>query len=188
MRIETFIFLFAILLPGIIFGQSTFESKQENVYDSLPIENIQSLVDSIRLDRNLEILSIDSVSFSSKFPEDTVLFNVDIHQKGNEIVRISLSSCGTQISAPYGIGHSRIHYFLDKNQLIFVEEKYTDRSRMGSCGTLSIENRLYYQEGSLLKAFIIESPFTCYSSPIKTDWLFENFKVARNLGLKKLKE
>jgi hypothetical protein len=186
---KTNILLFAILFPGFAIGQNNLGSEQGDTYDPLDIENIQSTVDSIRLEKNLEILSIDSVSCSSKFSKDTVIYNVDFHMRGNEIVRISLSPCGIQIlPAHYSIGGSEINYFLDTNELIFVEEKYIDRSRMGSCGTLSIENRLYYRKDILLKSSIKESPFACYNSPIETDWLVENFEITYDLGIKRIKK
>ncbi len=183
MRIYSFIF--AILFSGFAFGQNeTFVSEQGMVLDSLEIKNIENLVDSIQLDETLRKICIDSISLAGKFNDEQEFHEVDIYYKGNEIVRITLSQSGINLAFQYSVGGSVVDYFLDKNKLIFADEKYTDNSRTGSCGAIDMQIKLYFSKDELIQT---RTNGECYEPRIKLEWLYGNFEKAYQIAIDKIK-
>ncbi len=182
MRIYSFIF--AVLFSEFTFGQNeSFVSEQEMVIDSLEINNIENIVDSIRLDTTLQKISIHSISLSSKYSDEQELHEVDVYFKGNEIIRISLSPSGLNLAFQYSVGGSIVDYFLKNNKLIFADEKYTDNSRTGSCGAIEVQNNFYYNKDELIQTI---TNATCYEPRIKLEWLYGNFEKAYQISIEKI--
>ena len=181
---RTYSFIFAILLSGFAFGQNeTSVSEQGMVIDSIKVKNIENLVDSIRHDETLGKISIDSISLSSKFNSEHEFHKVDIYYKGNEIVRITLAQSGINFAFQYSVGGSVVDYFLDKDKLIYADEKYTDNSRTGSCGAIEIQNNFYYSEDELIQT---RTNGACYEPHIKLEWLYGNFEKAYQISVDKI--
>jgi hypothetical protein len=183
-KIKTYSFIFAILFSGFTFGQKeTFVSEQGKAVDSLEIKNIESLVDSIRLEKTLQKISIDSISLPGKFYDEQEFYKVDIYYRGNEIARITLSPFGINFAFQYSVGGSIIDYFLENKKLIFAEEKYTDNSRTGSCGAIEMHNKLYYNEGELIQT---RTNGGCYETRIKLEWLYRNFEKVYQISMNRM--
>jgi hypothetical protein len=183
-KMRTYSFIFAILLSGFTFSQNeTFISEQGKVIDSLEIKNIENLVDSIRIDKTLMKISIDSISLPSKFSNEQELYEADIYYKSNEIVRITLFQSGINIAFQYSVGGSIVDYFLKNNKLIFVDEKYTDNSRTAYCGAIEMNNKLYYNEGELIQT---RTNGVCYIPRIKLEWLDSIFEKVYQISIDKI--
>lgn len=181
---RTYSFIFAILFSGFAFGQKeTFISEQGKVIDSLEIKNIENLVDSIRLDKTLLKISMDSISLSDKFSDNQELYDVDIYYRENEIIRITLSPCGFNLAVQYSVGGSVVDYFLDNKKLIYADEKYTDNSSTGLCGAIEMQNNLYYSEGELIQTRTNES---CYEALVNLEWLYDNFEKVYQISINKI--
>ena len=183
-KMRIYSFIFAILLSEFTFGQNhIFVSEQEMVIDSLEINNIENIVDSIRLDKTLQKISIDSISLSSKFSNEQKFHEVDIYYKGNEIVRIILSQSDFNLAFQYSVGGSSVDYFLENSKLIFADEKYTDNSRTGSCGAIEMQNNFYYDENELIQT---RTNGECYQPHIKLEWLYANFERVYQISIEKI--
>ncbi len=181
---RTYLFIFAILLSGFAFSQKeNFISEQGKVIDSLEVKNIENLVDSLRIDTTLIKISIDSISLPTKFSNEQNLFEADIYYKSNEIVRITLSQSGINFAFQYSVGGSIVDYFLKNNKLIFVDEKYTDNSRTGSCGAIEMNNKIYYNEGELIQT---RTNGGCYEPRIKLEWLDSIFEKVYQISIDKI--
>ena len=181
---RTYSFIFAIILSGFAFSQNkTFISEQGKVIDSIEIKNIENLVDSIRIDKTLIKISIDSISLPSKFSNKQELYEADIYYKSNEIVRITLSQSGINFAFQYSVGSSIVDYFLKNNKLFFVDEKYTDNSRTGSCGAIEMHNKFYYNEGELIQT---RTNGVCYEPRIKLEWLDSIFEKVYQVSIDKI--
>lgn len=163
MKHKLFILISFILWSGMAFGQ-------EKVVDSLEIKRIESTVNTTLSDSTLQKITIDSITLSNYFGKEQ-LYNIKVYLKDKEIVRVSIAEVPFRItvkSEPNGLRD-----FFIKGSLIYINEKYTNCSRMGSCGCIDIENKLYYKEDTLLGT---NTNDFCYSSSIATDWLYNTFK------------
>ena len=91
-KMKIYLFIFFILVSGFAFSQrDILVSEQEKVIDSMEIEKIESLVDSIRLDKTLQKISIDSISLPGKFSAKEEFYKAEIFFRRDEIVKISLN-------------------------------------------------------------------------------------------------
>ena len=181
---RTYLFIFPILFSGFAFGQEVaLVSKQGKVTDSLEIKSIANSVDSIRLDNTLQIISLDSILLSSKYSKQLECHKLDIYCRGSEILRITISESGINLAFEYSVGGSIVDYFLEKNKLIFADEKYTDNSRTGSCGAIEMQNKLYFSNNELIQTRTIGG---CYEPRIKLEWLYGNFEKAYQISIDKM--
>ena len=76
-----------------------------------------------------------------------------------------------------------VDYFLKNNKLIFVDEKYTDNSRTGSCGAIEMNNKIYYNEGELIQT---RTNGGCYEPRIKLEWLDSIFEKVYQISIDKI--
>ena len=86
-----------------------------------------------------------------------------------------------------GTGHSfnvsitsnslfKVYYFENKAVLVF--EYYTNSSRMGSCGEVSIEKYYFLDEHGIRKNYYRELGSNCYNDPVMSyDQLEEILKL-----------
>gem|GEM_PF-6193440 len=63
-----------------------------------------------------------------------------------------------------------IDFYFDSSGLISIIERYTNQSRMGSCGTVTIIKTLYYQRHKILWHSIEQNPYPCYSETIVVNY------------------
>lgn len=163
MKYKFFILTFFTFFLGTAFGQ-------EKVIDSLEIKRIESAVNTTLSDSTLQKITIDNVTLSNQF-DNQQLYSLDVYLKDKEIVRVSIAKLPLKITVK-SVRNEIIDFFI-KGTLVYINEKYTNCSRMGSCGCIDIENKLYYKQGTLLGTITSDS---CYGSLVATDWLYNTFK------------
>lgn len=151
------------------------------------IDQIDRYVESVRQDTTLQKVTLDSVPLTEIDLSTVKNYKVELYLKDGEVVRLVILPTYPNLMASYAMGGSVVDHYIDKGQLVYTLERYGNNSRMGSCGTLSIENHVYYHNGEHYNSFTIEKPFACYYDKIELDWLLTNFKKAYELALKKVK-
>lgn len=172
--------LFFILLAGTAYCQTLSQKDQELV------EQINNYMDAISNDSSLQKIVIDSVLLIDKFDSSKAYYKVNVYLKDKEIVRMILIPFNGVSFAYYTTSNSAIDCFITEQGPKCIIESYANSSRMGSCGMLNIENRVYYHKGEVLTTKISEQPFACYHNKIQLEWLYNNYLIAYNEALKSL--
>ena len=85
------------------------------------------------------------------------------------IVNNGLTDSGTLHDVLNNPSHV-INFYFDSSGLISIIERYTNQSRMGSCGTVTIIKSLYYQGHKILWHSIEQNPYHCYSENIVVNY------------------
>lgn len=164
MKQKLYILISFILLSGMAFGQ-------EKMVDSLEIKRIDSLVNATLSGSTFQRIKIDSITLLNQFAKQQ-LYSIDVYLKDKEIVGVSISEVPVKFTLNCGVCNGFTEFFINKGTLININENYSNCSRMGSCGCLDIENKLYYKEDKLLGTVTND---LCYRMPVATDWLYNTF-------------
>ena len=181
---KIYLFIFFILVSGFAFSQrDILVSEQEKVIDSMEIEKIESLVDSIRLDKTLQKISIDSISLPGKFSAKEEFYKAEIFFRRDEIVKISLNPILPYIKVD--ISSSSIDYFLDHNKLIYICETFSDNSHPGLCGEIEKENGFYNYEDNLVEKVVSTCTHTCCEKFIEMNWLMDIYYQVYKISIER---
>jgi len=133
------------------------------------MESIDRLVHIIQSDSLLEKVAYKNIKPSDK-RELNEIDSIVVFYKNAEIVKIK----------PYKSDliqkNDTIEFYLNNNKLIYIFETHFNNSRPGSCGMISIEDKLYYKKNKLIGSKSIEKPFLCYDEKINDAALFAFFE------------
>ncbi|MFZ6053072.1 hypothetical protein [Halocola ammonii] len=174
MKVSVCLLFITLLSSGFAIGQQGGAASQKAVAtDSLETKKIEQLVETIRQEKTLEQVRIDSVELTDKFSNAKELYKADVYLTEGEIVRIYLSPRVEFVAVLNSFGQSSIDYFLKDQKLIYIHELYADNSRPGSCGWIEMRNELYFNDGELVETRANDN---CYQSKIEVDWLLHNFE------------
>lgn len=155
-----YLLLISIVLKTIpfvgVFSQTSQDLK-------LSIAKIEKSVRSIKTDSSLKT----TVLHFRDIPSSTIKNFKTYRGPFNQLAAFYSNDSLRRLKIKtYSINSIETNYFFNNGQLIFIEEKYHNNSRMGSCGDIDIENRLYYNLEKLIKVETVETPFTCYKEQI----------------------
>jgi hypothetical protein len=162
-------FIFIIVYAPVSFGQPGQKFNTD----------LGSLIDKkvmlIRSDSSLKKIVLKRSDIDPGFQKASSKRNEQeyyLYMDHGKIIRLewSLSIFDFNI---FGNGTS---YYFDDDRLILVIESYYNQSRMGSCGGLEIENRLYYSNNKLVKKTVTEKPFACYKNDINVKQIIADLK------------
>ena len=78
--------------------------------------------------------------------------------------------------AAYTASTPVLTFFCKGNELLYFELNYTNSTRMGSCGTVSIQYRAYFKEEALYQKEVIQEPFDCYGDKVNEEEIQDDFE------------
>lgn len=177
MNMKKYILSFFILLTTMVFGQ-------DMIADSLEINRIDRLVNEIKNDSSLKMISLDDVKLLNRFNKKTY-HTAYVQLKNDKIVHIYLTDSSQ--TPRFGdfkvkmISLIRTRYFINDDDLIYTEE-YHDHNR----------NKLYYKNANIIKAvnndFVINSEDELNYAIKNIEQIYKNFKKIYKVSKRKIKK
>lgn len=176
MNIKKYIISFFILLTTMVFGQ-------DMIADSLEINRIDCLVNEIKNDSSLKMISLDDIKLLNRFNKKTY-HTVYVQLKNDKIVHIYLTD-SSQIPR-FGdfkvttISLIRTRYFINDDDLIYTEEYYGHT-----------RNKLYYKNANIIK--VVNNDFVINNDDVLNDiiknkeQIYKNFNKIYKVSKRKIK-
>lgn len=136
------------------------------------VKTIDTKIDALQKAGHIEIKS-QSEHFWENYPELQTILQDSIIASGfsyfnYEIERIAIAT--KPVSAPFYKGATWLSYFINQ-ELVLVEKIYSNNNRMGSCGVIEIQEKVYFKNDKPLFVIGQETPFECYNTMIDTNTL-----------------
>jgi len=157
---------------------------QDMIADSLEINRIDCLVNEIKNDSSLKMISLDDIKLLNRFNKKTY-HTVYVQLKNDKIVHIYLTD-SSQIPR-FGdfkvtmIGLIGTRYFINDDDLIYAEEYYGHT-----------RNKLYYKNANIIK--IVNNDFVINNDDVLNDiiknkeQIYKNFKKIYKVSKRKIKK
>jgi hypothetical protein len=159
---KPFLLTSIILVLFPVLGAFSQTTKNSNI----SINKINKIVKSISEDTNLRATVLNRSNIPNSAIEKFKTHRGSIQQ----VIAFYSNDTLKQLKIKTGTLYStETDYYFENRQVIFIIEKYHNNSRMGSCGDLDIENRLYYSSQKLIRVETIEIPFKCYNEEVESD-------------------
>ncbi|PJR04303.1 hypothetical protein [Avrilella dinanensis] len=156
---------------------------QDMIADSLEINRIDCLVNEIKNDSSLKMISLDDIKLLNRFNKKTY-HTVYVQLKNDKIVHIYLTD-SSQIPR-FGdfkvttISLIRTRYFINDDDLIYTEEYYGHT-----------RNKLYYKNANIIK--VVNNDFVINNDDVLNDiiknkeQIYKNFNKIYKVSKRKIK-
>ncbi|MCH2198180.1 MAG: hypothetical protein MK081_05315 [Flavobacteriales bacterium] len=154
--------------PTWLFGPKyvTSLSNEEYVTSVLEYANSHKFIDQLDTIHILEYDQLKKVTSKSTLEgylpiESSSVF---FREKDGELVGVVTNpGLGDLLgAAPYTISEGTREFVYKDNELIYYCHDYTNSSRMGSCGTIHMQLRGYFQADSLYTQESLQGNWNCY--------------------------
>ncbi|RRA94973.1 hypothetical protein [Paenimyroides viscosum] len=175
MNIKKYILSFFILLSTMVFGQ-------DMIADSLEINRFDHLVNEIKNDSSLKMISLDDVKLLNRFNKKTY-HSLSVQLKNDKIVCIDLFDYSEITSTNDLITKLiRTKYFINNENVLIYTEEYYGHTR----------NKLYYKNADIIKAvnndFVINSEDELNYAIKNKEQIYKNFKKIYKVSKRKIKK